>query len=42
MGLLRRWVLRRVIGFIWVGRGPVHPGEIMSPLDVEVVFRGKG
>lgn len=37
--LFRRIVAPRIIGYIWVGQFPAYPGEVVSPDEVEVVFR---
>lgn len=44
MNWLARWAFRRIvapriIGFIVYADQSVYPGEILPPLDVEVVFR---
>lgn len=45
MNRLACWLFRRiekrVIGYIMLGEFPVYPGEIVSPHEVEVVFRGR-
>lgn len=45
MNMLARWLFRRivgprVIGYIWLGDHGADVGEVLSPQDVEVVFRG--